>query len=102
MVRRMRAEAAQLPRGLLQVWDRSGPQRTQGEPAHRLRRLAGLGLLEVDDAAPAADHFPLLASGAVSERSHHGAAPLSAPARTALIAAGVRAFLRGYQPKTGC
>ncbi|MFJ8184960.1 TetR/AcrR family transcriptional regulator C-terminal domain-containing protein [Streptomyces sp. NPDC096105] len=70
MVRRMRAEAACLPHGLLQTWDRSGPQRTQGEPAHQLRRLAGPGLLGVDDAAPAADHFPLLTSGAVSERSH--------------------------------
>lgn len=88
LVRRMRAEAAQLPRGLLQAWDRSGPQRAQRELAHQLRRVAELGALDVDDAALAADHFLLLTSGAVSERGHHGAAPLSAPARTALITAG--------------
>lgn len=102
VVHRMRAEAAHLPHGLLQAWDQSGPQRTQRELAHQLSRLADLGALDVDDAALAADHFLLLTSGAVSERSHHGAAPLSAPARTALITAGVRAFLHGYQPKTGC
>ncbi|WND39739.1 helix-turn-helix domain-containing protein [Streptomyces sp. BB1-1-1] len=102
VVRRMRAEAGHLPRGLLQAWDRSGPQRTQRELAHQLRRLADLGILDVDDAALAADHYLLLTSGAVSERSHHGAAPLSGPVRTALITAGVRAFLHGYQPQTGC
>ncbi|MGK5497128.1 TetR family transcriptional regulator [Streptomyces sp. URMC 125] len=102
VVRRMRAEAAHLPRGLLQAWDRSGPQRTQRELARQLRRLADLGVLEVEDAAPAADHFLLLTSGAVSERSHHGAAPLSAPARAALITAGVRASLHGYSRTAGC
>ncbi|MGX1915781.1 TetR/AcrR family transcriptional regulator [Streptomyces phaeochromogenes] len=102
VVRRMRAEAAHLPRGLLQAWERAGPQRTQRELAHQLHRLAGIGVLEVADAVLAADHFLLLTSGAVSERSHHGAAALSAPARTALITAGVRAFLHGYLPKKCC
>ncbi|MGW7283544.1 TetR/AcrR family transcriptional regulator C-terminal domain-containing protein [Streptomyces sp. NPDC054844] len=102
VVRRMRAEAGHLPRGLLQAWDQSGPQRTQRELAHQLRRLADLGVLDVDDAASAADHFLLLTSGAVAEHSHRGAAPLSAPARTALITAGVRAFLHGYQAESGC
>ncbi|MFI9630918.1 hypothetical protein [Streptomyces sp. NPDC052042] len=44
----------------------------------------------------------LLTSGAVSGCSHYGAASLSAPARTALITAGVRAFLHCYQPQKGC
>ncbi|MFD9289634.1 TetR/AcrR family transcriptional regulator [Streptomyces sp. NPDC060030] len=99
VVRRMRAEAARLPRGLLQAWDRTGPQRTQRALAHQLHRLAGTGVLEVTDASLAADHFLLLTSGAVSERSHYGAAALSAPARAEIVTAGVRAFLHGYLPR---
>lgn len=97
VVRRMRAEAANLPPGLFQTWDQAGPRRTQRELAHQLHRLAGLGVLEVADPALAADHFLLLTSGAVSEHTHGGATALSSAARTALITAGVHAFLRGYQ-----
>ncbi|MFD4015488.1 hypothetical protein [Streptomyces sindenensis] len=35
----------------------------------------------------------------MAERSHYGAATLSAPARAAMVTAGVRAFLRGYLPR---
>jgi AcrR family transcriptional regulator len=98
VVRRLRAEGPTLPRTLLQAWDEAGPQRTQRALAHQLRRLADLGILDVADAAVAADHFLLLTAGAVAERGHHGAATLSAPARATLITAGVRAFLHGYLP----
>ncbi|MFI5803345.1 TetR/AcrR family transcriptional regulator C-terminal domain-containing protein [Streptomyces sp. NPDC051561] len=100
VVRRMRAETANLPPGMLQAWDQAGPRRTQRELAHQLQRLAGVGVLEVSDPALAADHFLLLTSGAVSERTHGGATALSSAARTALVTAGVHAFLRGYQSRT--
>lgn len=90
------------PRGLLQAWDLAGPQRTQRELAHQLRRLADLGVPEVDEAALAADRSLLLTSGAVSERRYYDAASLSAPARTALITAGVRAFPHGHLPRRSC
>ncbi|MEU3937982.1 TetR/AcrR family transcriptional regulator C-terminal domain-containing protein [Streptomyces sp. NPDC029044] len=98
VVRRLRAQGPTLPRTLLQAWDEAGPQRTQRALAHQLRRPADLGVLDVADAAVAADHFLLLTAGSVAERSHHGAATLSAPARATLITAGVRAFLHGYVP----
>ncbi|MEV1093424.1 TetR/AcrR family transcriptional regulator C-terminal domain-containing protein [Streptomyces microflavus] len=68
-------------------------------PAAGSHRLAGIGVLEVTDASLAVDHFLLLTSGAVSERSHYGAAALSAPARAEIVTAGVRAFLHGYLPR---
>ncbi|WP_344326164.1 TetR/AcrR family transcriptional regulator C-terminal domain-containing protein [Streptomyces macrosporus] len=76
----------------------AGPQRIQRELARQLRRLADIGVPEVADASLTADHFLLSTSGAVSERSHYGAAALSVSDRTALITAEVRAFLHGCLP----
>ncbi|MFP3962254.1 TetR/AcrR family transcriptional regulator [Actinomadura fulvescens] len=109
------AEAAHLPPDLLQAWSTAGPQRAEQHLAHHLRRLAGTGLLHLhqppasasragrgepdDGAAQATQHLLLLTVAAVATRTYHGAIPLTGQQTTALVTAGVRAFLDGHRPR---
>ncbi|CAM3139649.1 TetR/AcrR family transcriptional regulator [Saccharomonospora xinjiangensis] len=99
LVRRMQAEAAQLPETPLRAWHDAGPQRTRQELARHLTRLNELGVLTVSDPELAAEHFLVLTVGMYSECGHDGVTTVSAESRHRVLAAGVRAFLHGYLPR---
>jgi AcrR family transcriptional regulator len=118
IVRHLSSEAASLPSEVLTVWNTAGPWRAKAELARHLRRLAADGILDLDAADPgrlemlsagpevghaaalAADHFLLLTAGAIDNRSYQGAIPLADEQASALVTAGVRAFLNGYRPRS--
>jgi AcrR family transcriptional regulator len=121
IVRHLSTEAASLPPEVLTAWNTAGPWRAKAELARHLRRLAADGILDLDAADPgrlevlsagpeaghavdaaalAADHFLLLTAGAIANRSYQGAIPLADEQASALVTAGVRAFLNGYRPRS--
>jgi AcrR family transcriptional regulator len=99
VVRQLRAEVGHIPQEFLDAWRSSGPQRALVAVAERFRELAEEGLLDAPDPEQAAGHFLQLVAGEITDRTYHGALPISDDERDALIAAGVRAFLRGYLPR---
>lgn len=58
--------------------------------------LGRAGLLAVDDAVLAADHYVLLAATEISNRTAYGRVALEPDETRRLATAGVRAFLHGY------
>ncbi|MFF2020526.1 TetR/AcrR family transcriptional regulator [Streptomyces sp. NPDC058171] len=99
LVRQLRAEVGHLPPELLKAWDEAGPRRVERALAERFQGLVDDGLLETDDARRAVMHFLHLISGEIIDRSYYGALPLPRDEVDGLVASGVRAFLRGYQPR---
>ncbi|MGV9269941.1 TetR/AcrR family transcriptional regulator [Kitasatospora sp. NPDC003701] len=96
LVRQINAEAAHLPKDLLDAWQDAGPRRAVTELGTRFGELADQGLLDAPDPARAAQHFVLLIGSEVTQRSYWGSYPL-APAETEeIVTAGVQAFLRAY------
>ena len=89
------SEARHFP-AIAQTWRELGPQAVHRALAGHLARLAKEGLLEIDDADEAARHFSALVTTPVSLRSLFGAIPLEQAEVDALVASGVRAFLRLY------
>jgi AcrR family transcriptional regulator len=93
LIRQINAERDHVPAAALQLWRRTGPQRTRDELAERLRRIAQRGDLAIDDPGRAAGHLMLLISAENLTDPHdlHDRRET-----TAMITAGVRAFLHGY------
>ncbi|MFE2723133.1 TetR/AcrR family transcriptional regulator [Kitasatospora sp. NPDC059327] len=96
LVRQINAEAAHLPKDLLDAWQATGPRPAMAELANRFGRLADRGLLDAPDPARAAQHFVLLIGSEVTQRSYWGAHPLAPSETEEIITAGVHVFLRAY------
>ncbi|NUR87371.1 MAG: TetR/AcrR family transcriptional regulator [Nonomuraea sp.] len=93
LIRQINAEIEHIPPAALALWQERGPGRTRRELAERLRGLAVRGDLALDDPARAAGHLMLL----ISADNLTGPAELHDEAAcTAMVTAGVRAFLYGY------
>jgi len=89
------SEARHFP-AIMQTWRELGPEAVHRALAAHLARLAEEGLLDIDDADEAARHFAALVTSPASLRSLFGAIPLEQAEVEALVASGVRAFLRLY------
>ncbi len=92
--RTIRAEVAHIPRDVLDA----GPRRSQRDIAAHLRAMADRGLIALGEggAERAAEHFTLLTFTPVADRTFFGALPMGQDEVTALVADGVRTFLRLY------
>jgi AcrR family transcriptional regulator len=121
IVGHLNAEAAHLPPKILTAWKAAGPWKAGTELARHLRRLSADGLLDLgapltdaqaaavatgpeaghrmDAAARAAEHFLLLTTVAIANRSYHSAVALDQAQTAILITTGVRAFLNGHRPR---
>ena len=93
------SEARHFP-AIAQTWRELGPQAVHRALAAHLARFAEGGLLEIEDADEAARHFTALVTNPASLRSLFGAIPLEQAEVDALVASGVRAFLRLYGKRT--
>ncbi|MEV0530244.1 TetR/AcrR family transcriptional regulator [Kitasatospora sp. NPDC050463] len=96
LVRQINAEAAHLPKDLLDAWQATGPRRAMIELGIRFGELADQGLMDAPDPARAAQHFVLLVGSEVTQRSYWGAHPLAPSETEEIVTAGVQAFLRAY------
>lgn len=94
LIRQINAEMEHIPPAALTLWRENGPGRTRRELAERLRRIAEHDDLAIDDPVRAAGHLMLLISADnLTDRADlHDEAAL-----TAMVTAGVRAFLYGHQ-----
>jgi hypothetical protein len=99
MSRLIGSETGHVPRSIVDAWHEGGPTRAQRELARHFQRLAHQGLLQVEEPERAANHFIWLALGEVTSRSGLGLTPLTEAEVVETVAAGVRAFLRGYLPR---
>lgn len=100
LVRVIIAEAARLPREVVQGWQDAGPGPVMEELARYVRKLADKGLLVLDDEEQATNHLMLLVNTDILERSFHGAIPLADTEIERLVTDGVRTFLRLYGPES--
>lgn len=92
-------EAERFPELASEYYARA-PGRVMGALAELFAAFDAHGLLEVDDAQVAAEHFSFLVMGALLDRAHFMSAA-DGPAHddvTARARAGAGAFLRAYQP----
>lgn len=96
IVARINAEGEQFPRDLHDAWQKAGPLRVQRTLGARMARLAERGLLRVQDAEIAAQHFAALVTNA-GGRDRAGMDAMSEAENDAIAAAGVHAFLYGYR-----
>jgi len=95
LVRQINAELEHIPRAAIDAWRESGPYRVRSELAARLGRIGDSGSLRIPDPDRAAVHLMLLISTVYL--------PLGADHRdekelAAMVSAGVRTFLHGFQP----
>jgi AcrR family transcriptional regulator len=93
LVRQINAETEHIPPAALKTWQDNGPGRVRGELADRLRQIADHGHLSIDNPGRAAGHLMLLIS---AENLTNRAALDDSAELTAMVAAGVHAFLYGY------
>ena len=93
LVRQINAETEHIPAAALKTWRDNGPGRVRGELADRLRQIADHGQLSIDNPERAAGHLMLLIS---AENLTDRAALDDNAELTAMVAAGVHAFLYGY------
>ncbi|RDI53930.1 TetR/AcrR family transcriptional regulator [Nocardia mexicana] len=98
LVRVIEAEANRIPPPILRAWIDAGPQTAHLRLAPYLRRIADRGLLRIDDADTAAAHLTLLTITDINNQTFYGAKPLGDDTVREIVTAGVRAFLRAYQP----
>jgi AcrR family transcriptional regulator len=96
LIRQVNAETEHIPPAALQLWQDTGPGRVKRHLAGRLGEIADRGQLAIDDPARAAGHLMLLVS---AENLDDRAALHDDAAVTAMVTAGVHAFLHGYQPR---
>ena len=96
LVRQINAETEHIPPAALKLWQDTGPGRVKRHLAGRLREIADRGQLAIDDPARAAWHLMLLVS---VENLNDRAALHNDAEVTAMVAAGVHAFLYGHQPR---
>jgi AcrR family transcriptional regulator len=92
LVRQINADSAHLPPDTIEAWLEAGPRRVRQALAGHLARLAGLGLLRVDDPGRAAQHFTLLLS--TVNPANRG--DVSEAEIDEVVVSGVHAFLYGY------
>lgn len=95
LVRQINAEIEHIPQTALDAWHETGPRRVRRELASRLGQLADRGLLQVPDPGRAAIHLMLLIS---IDNLPYRAARYDHDEITAMVTAGVRTFMHGYQP----
>jgi hypothetical protein len=96
LIRQVNAETEHIPPAALKLWQDAGSGRVRRHLADRLREIDDLGQLAIDDPARAAGHLMLL----VSAENLDDRATLHDDAEvTAMVTAGVHAFLHGYQPR---
>lgn len=95
MVRRMQADARDIPAAIRQAWHTAGPDRAVGALAEQFARHAGANGLDVTDPDLAASHYLSLTVGEVLQRGLRAADDALIDD---LIRAGVRVFLHGYHP----
>jgi hypothetical protein len=94
LIRQINAEREHIPPAALALWQQTGPGRTRRELAERLRRITERGDLAIDDPARAAGHLMVL----ISADNLTDPGDLHDKRETrAMVTAGVRAFLYGYQ-----
>lgn len=94
LIRQINAETEHIPPAALKTWQDTGPDRVKHHLAARLGELADQGQLTIADPARAAGHLMLL----VSADNLHDRADLDNDTEvTAMVTAGVHAFLHGYQ-----
>lgn len=96
LVRVIEGEVTHIRPAVLEAWMEAGQRETLRILTRWMDDLAARGLLRVDDAATAANMFNLLTFISVAQPSFYGAIPIDDP--DGLVIAGVRAFLRLYQP----
>ncbi|MFI1825891.1 TetR/AcrR family transcriptional regulator [Streptomyces sp. NPDC020412] len=96
LVRTIEAEVTRIPTAVLEVWKEIGPLSSHKKLAPYLARIAERGLLRLDDAERAANHFNLLTITDVNQRTFYGALPLSESEVRDVVVSGVDAFLRLY------
>ncbi|MFJ6692971.1 TetR/AcrR family transcriptional regulator [Streptomyces sp. NPDC091294] len=97
LVRTIEAEVTRIPPIVLEVWKDVGPLSSHKKLAPYLRRIADRGLLVLDDAERAANHFNLLTITDVNQRTFYGALPLPEAEAAEIVVDGVDAFLRLYR-----
>ncbi|MEV5607751.1 TetR/AcrR family transcriptional regulator [Streptomyces sp. NPDC052225] len=98
LVRQIIAEGPHLPAGVVEAWQRTGPQATVDAVRERLAALGAQGLLAIDEAGSpeAARYLMLLVPGAVTVDTFFGVVPMSEAEVDARVQSGVRTFLRLY------
>ncbi|MGW6445747.1 TetR/AcrR family transcriptional regulator [Lentzea sp. NPDC055074] len=101
LVRTIEAEVSWIPPAVLEVWREVGPLSSHLKLAPYLRRIAERGLLVLDDAEQAANHFNLLTITDVNQRTFYGALPLPEAEVAAIVSSGVHTFLRLYGVPAG-
>jgi AcrR family transcriptional regulator len=99
MMRQINIEAGHFPPEVLTTWREAGPMRVEREVTRQLQRLAGRGLLRIDDPARATRHYMALVTAEITARSGLKRPPLTEGQVNAAITAGVEAFLNGYRPR---
>ncbi|WP_218952208.1 TetR/AcrR family transcriptional regulator [Amycolatopsis anabasis] len=97
LVRTIQAEAPRIPAKVLAAWKEAGPLTAHLRLAPYLSRIAERGLLVIEDADEAANHFNLLTITDVNQRSFFGAIPLPEGEVERIVTNGVRTFLRLYR-----
>ncbi|MEV5983655.1 TetR/AcrR family transcriptional regulator [Streptomyces sp. NPDC052051] len=96
LVRTIEAEVTRIPPVVLEAWKEVGPLSSHKKLAPYLRRIADRGLLVLDDAERAANHFNLLTITDVNQRTFYGALPLPESETADIVIDGVDTFLRLY------
>ena len=91
LVRQVNAELEHVPRTAIEAWQDAGPRRVRRELAGRLCRLAERERLRVPEPDRAAVHLMLLISAENLRQ------PNDQQEVVAMVTAGVRAFLCGYE-----
>lgn len=99
IVQRIEAEGDAFPKGIREAWLEAGPLRVQHALAGRLARLAQRGLLQVDDAMLAAQHFRGLLVTVLGSTSQAKGRALDDAETDRIAQSGVHTFLYGYLPR---
>ena len=94
LIRQINAEIEHIPPAALKVWRDIGPGRVRQALADRLRQIVDSHHLTIDDPARAAGHLMLLIS---AENLPDRTALHDSAEGTAMVTAGVHAFLYGYK-----
>jgi AcrR family transcriptional regulator len=96
LIRQINAETEHIPPAALKLWQDTGPGRVKHHLAGRLREISDQGRLAINDPARAARHLMQLVS---ADNLDDRAALHNDAEVTAMVTAGVDAFLHGYQPR---
>jgi AcrR family transcriptional regulator len=98
IVRTIQAEASRMPPDVLEAWREACPRASHRDIAEHFIRIADRGMLSIEDAEQAANHFTLLTFTNIAEKSFYGAVPISESDITEIVTSGVKTFLLLYGP----